>query len=308
MKATAAARATTTGVYLLANLSTMVSAGARCACASSTMCTILAMVVSEAAAVARTCSVPPSMMDPANTWSPGPLATGADSPVTGAWSAAAAPSTTTPSIGGPLARPDHHDVAHDELGDVDGRLFELSVRRARAQGSGGGRRELHEAADGAPRALERRRLQHGAEAEEERDERRLRPLADGGGADHRQGHEDVHVDLAPAQAEEGGAGDVHAAGDDCGAEEPRRRGRSDGIRREARQREEAGDGGGDGPGLGEPEAGAGPRSRRRAAVTCPAPRRAARRCRSRGAGRRGTRRAAPPRRGRWRRPAWRRRS
>ena len=61
------------------------------------MCTILAMVVSEAAAVARTCSVPPSMMDPANTWSPGPLATGADSPVTGAWSAAAAPSTTTPS-------------------------------------------------------------------------------------------------------------------------------------------------------------------------------------------------------------------
>ena len=53
-KATAAASATTTGVYLLANRSTMVSAGARCACASSTMWTILAMVVSAAAAVART--------------------------------------------------------------------------------------------------------------------------------------------------------------------------------------------------------------------------------------------------------------
>ncbi len=75
----------------------MVSAGARWACASSTMWTILAMVVSEAAVVARTWSVPPSMMDPANTWSPGALATGADSPVTGAWSAAADPSTTTPS-------------------------------------------------------------------------------------------------------------------------------------------------------------------------------------------------------------------
>ena len=75
----------------------MVSAGARCACASSTMWTILAMVVSEAAAVARTRSVPPSMMEPAKTWSPGPFATGSDSPVTGAWSAAAEPSTTTPS-------------------------------------------------------------------------------------------------------------------------------------------------------------------------------------------------------------------
>ena len=96
-KATAAASATTTGVYLLAKRSTMVSAGARCACASSTMCTILAMVVSEAAAVARTRRVPPSMMEPANTWSPGPLPTGTDSPVTGAWSAAAEPSTTTPS-------------------------------------------------------------------------------------------------------------------------------------------------------------------------------------------------------------------
>ena len=80
-----------------AKRSTTVSAGARCACASSTMWTILAMVVSEAAAVARTRSVPPSMMEPANTWSPGPLATGIDSPVTGAWSAAAAPSMTTPS-------------------------------------------------------------------------------------------------------------------------------------------------------------------------------------------------------------------
>ena len=37
------------------------------------------------------------MMEPANTWSPGPLATGIDSPVTGAWSAAAVPSTTIPS-------------------------------------------------------------------------------------------------------------------------------------------------------------------------------------------------------------------
>ena len=62
----------------------MVSAGALCACASSTMWTILAMVVSDAAAVARTCSEPPSMMEPANTWSPGPLETGIDSPVTGA--------------------------------------------------------------------------------------------------------------------------------------------------------------------------------------------------------------------------------
>ena len=96
-KATAAASATTTGVYLLAKRSTILSAGARCACASSTMWTILAMVVSEAAAVARTRSVPPSMIEPAKTWSPGPLATGADSPVTGAWSAAAAPSMTTPS-------------------------------------------------------------------------------------------------------------------------------------------------------------------------------------------------------------------
>ena len=100
-----------------------------------------------------------------------------------------------------------------------------------------------------------------------------------------------------AQAEEGGARHEHAAADHGGAEQPRRRRRGGGARHEAGHREEAGDEGGDGAGLGEPEAARRPRRRRRRVLRSRRPARVARRCRSRGGGRRGRRPAAPSRSG-----------
>ena len=164
-----------------------------------------------------------------------------------------------PVDGRPLPRAYHHDVADDDVGHGDARLSHGAVVARRPQHHRGRRREPHQAADRAPRALQRGDLQHGAETEEEGDQRRLAPLADGGGADHGQGHEDVHVDLARAQAEDGGARHEEAAADDRGAEEPWRRGGGGDGRDEAGSCERAGDDGGDGPRLRqpEPEAGAG---------------------------------------------------
>ncbi len=98
-------------------------------------------------------------------------------------------------------------------------LAQLTRPEARAKRRGRGRGELHQAGDRSPGTVERGRLQHGAEAEEEGDEPGLGPLADRHGADHREAHEDVHVDLARAQREEGGARHETAAGDHGGGEE-----------------------------------------------------------------------------------------
>ena len=137
-------------------------------------------------------------------------------------------------------------------------------------------------------------LQHGAEAEQEGDERRLRPLPDGGGADHGQGHEDVHVDLARAQAEDGGAGDEHAAGDHGGAEQPGRGGRRDGARQRSRPAvKRAGDGVATARGSESQKAGAGPRRGRRRAVAALLLGAPLDGVVARDGGRRGTRRAAP---------------
>ena len=193
------------------------------------------MVLSAAAVVARRRREPPSTIEPANTWSPGALATGRDSPVTGAWFAAALPSMHDAVHGHPFAGADEDDVAGD---DVGGRHRDFG---AVAQHDGLGGRERHEAADGAARALQRGDLEPGAEAEEEDDEPGLRPLTDGGRAEGGQRHEHVHVDLAGAEAEEGGAGDVGAAGDHRRGEEPRRCGR----------RQRSGDEAGDDEGAGE---------------------------------------------------------
>ncbi|MNU54024.1 hypothetical protein D3C71_430720 [compost metagenome] len=58
-----------------------------------------ASVVLAATAVTRNTSAPVWLMVPANTASPAALSTGMLSPVTGAWSMALVPSSTTPSSG-----------------------------------------------------------------------------------------------------------------------------------------------------------------------------------------------------------------
>src|SRR5690606_28319713 len=73
--------------------------GALLASASSTKWMILAMVLSEAGLSTRTVSTASVAMLPANSVSPGALATGMLSPVTGASSMPAAPSTMVPSAG-----------------------------------------------------------------------------------------------------------------------------------------------------------------------------------------------------------------
>ncbi len=206
----------TAGVYRAAKRSTIASAGARVACASSTRWTILAMVLSAAVAVVRTRSVPPSRMEPANTGSPGPLVTGIGSPVMAASFAAATPSSTTPSTA--MRSPGRATTVSPTAMSAAGTA---SSTPSRSDGRDR-RRELHEPGDGPSRAVERRRLQHGAETEEEGDEARLGPLADRHRADHGKAHEDVHVDLPGAQREEGGAGDEAAAEDG----RRRRRGRA----------------------------------------------------------------------------------
>ncbi len=82
-----------------AKRSTKVWDGARCACACSTRWMMRASVVSRRNCVTRTSRAPRPLMLPANTSSPGPLSTGSDSPVTGAWLTALTPSMTTPSSG-----------------------------------------------------------------------------------------------------------------------------------------------------------------------------------------------------------------
>ena len=77
--------------------------------------------------MARTRSVPPSMMEPANTWSPGSLGDGdrlaGDRRLVGGGRALDDDAVD----GGALARAHHHDVADDDVGDVDARLLELAV-------------------------------------------------------------------------------------------------------------------------------------------------------------------------------------
>ena len=153
----------------------------------------------------------------------------------------------------PLSRPHDHDVADDDVPDVDRVLLQLAVVLAGTEHRRRRRRQPHQPADGPARPLQRRRLKHRTEAEQERDQRRLAPLPDGGGADHRQCHQDVHVDLARAQAEQGRARHEHAAADHGGAEEPGRRRGGDDARDEPGNRQEAGDESGQRAGLGEPE-------------------------------------------------------
>ena len=245
------------------------------------------MVLSAAVDVARTRSEPPSRMEPANTWSPGVFATGTDSPVTGAWFARRAALDDHAVDRGALARPQHEHVAGTHVGGGQTLLDAAADDRAL------GWRELHEAADGAPRALQRGDLQHRSEAEEEDDQAGLRPLTDGRGADGGQGHEHVHVHLARAQAEEGGARHERAAAHHRRGEEPWREGGRHGLGSEAGEHEGAGDEREQRARLAEPEAatGAAPASAPSGSSPRATLRPCARRCRSRGGARRGTRRA-----------------
>ena len=89
----------TMGVYTAAKRSTNAWDLARRPSASSTSCTILAMVDSAANFVVRTSSAPYVFSVPANTSAPALFSAGTDSPVTAASSTAEAPRTTTPSTG-----------------------------------------------------------------------------------------------------------------------------------------------------------------------------------------------------------------
>mmetsp|Transcript_47501 Transcript_47501/g.114008 ORF Transcript_47501/g.114008 Transcript_47501/m.114008 type:complete len:242 (-) Transcript_47501:566-1291(-) len=73
--------------------------GALCACACSTRLTICASAELSPTAWRRTCSVPPWLAVPPTTLSPGPFATGRDSPVIADSSTADSPATTMPSAG-----------------------------------------------------------------------------------------------------------------------------------------------------------------------------------------------------------------
>ena len=231
---------------------------------------------------------------------PGPFVTGSGSPVIAASFAAATPSSDD-AVDGERARPGARRRSRRRRSRRPARA---SSTPSRTHGRDR-RRELHEPRDRPSRAVERRRLEHGAEAEEKGDEARLGPLADRHRADHGEAHEDVHVDLAGAQREEGGAGDEAAAEDGGGGEEEgRRRGRrarsaaKPATTKDARDEDEAG------APVGQPEAarrrrrtGVGRRTshlrrppRAAPAASPPVAGCAARRCRTPGAAPSGTRR------------------
>ncbi len=149
--------------------------------------------------------------------------------------------------GGAFARPEHQEVAGADLGRRNTRLGVVAD-----DGAFGGR-EIHEAADGSAGALERRGLEYGAQAEEKHDKAGLRPLPDGGRPHGRERHQDVHVDLASAEAEERGAGDEGPAARHGGGEEPSGRCRRHKARCEAAGHESAGQKGEQGPRLGQME-------------------------------------------------------
>ena len=95
----ASATAIAAGVYQAAKRSMNRAVGAFEACACSTRRMIRAIVLSAAVRVMRTRSTPFALMLAAYTVSPMPLATGTDSPVTGASSTSERPSITSPSEG-----------------------------------------------------------------------------------------------------------------------------------------------------------------------------------------------------------------
>ena len=126
------------------------------------------MVLSAAVAVVRTRKVPPSRIDPAKTVSPGPFVAGSDSPVMAASFAEATPGEHDAVNGEPLAGPHDDRLADRDLGDGHRDLGAVTRRTVATGGASSISPVI-----GAPRAVERRRLQHGAEAEEEGDEARL---------------------------------------------------------------------------------------------------------------------------------------
>ncbi len=89
----------TTGTNTLSKRSVKRCVGEICSCASATIFTIRANVLSPASLVTSTTSAPSPLIVPANTLSSGCFSTGIDSPVTGAWLTAELPDTTCPSAG-----------------------------------------------------------------------------------------------------------------------------------------------------------------------------------------------------------------
>mmetsp|Transcript_72277 Transcript_72277/g.169208 ORF Transcript_72277/g.169208 Transcript_72277/m.169208 type:complete len:251 (-) Transcript_72277:1189-1941(-) len=92
-------RTRTVGTKRLETRSANSCTGARCAWAASTRPTIWAKAELSPTASSRTWSCPPWLAVPPTTWSPGPFATGSDSPVNADSSTADSPDSTTPSAG-----------------------------------------------------------------------------------------------------------------------------------------------------------------------------------------------------------------
>ena len=89
----------TTGTNQRINRSAVSCVGDFPAWAFSTICEILARVLSFARRVTRISSAPSPLSEPANTLSPTDLSTGSDSPVTGAWFTLEVPLMIRPSTG-----------------------------------------------------------------------------------------------------------------------------------------------------------------------------------------------------------------
>ena len=202
------ASTSTAGVYQRAKRSTNAWLGARCACARSTRWIIRASVVSRRGRVTTTSIAPRPLIVPAKTSSPGPLSIGSDSPVTGAWLTWLSPAATRPSSG--IFSPGFTMIVSPTAtsSTLDAPLGAVAPHERLD------RRDVHQGADRAARAVHAPRLQELGEREEEDDRGRLEPLADEHGPEDRDEHQDVDVERERPRGRQGAPDRVQPAGND----------------------------------------------------------------------------------------------
>ena len=162
-----------------------------------------AITESAASRSTRTRSAPVPLRVPANTSSPGCLATGSGSPVMVAWSTSLAPSQH-PSVGADaLAGPDQDDVADARAR----RSPRVSSRRRRSSRVAVVGRQIEQAAHRVGGAGGGQRLQRAGGGEDDDQQGAVHDLPDRGRAERGDDHQQVDVQgLVPQRPQPASAG------------------------------------------------------------------------------------------------------
>ena len=134
------------------------------------------------------------MIEPANTWSLGALATGSDSPVMGAWSSCGVPLGDDAVDRDAFAGAHENDVADEQF--LDAHELRLGIPFAER----GFRPQFHQRRDGGAAAFNGHFLECVREGKEEEEHRAFKGVVDVGGSERGEDHEQIDIDHA---AEEG---------------------------------------------------------------------------------------------------------